>query len=127
MLIDALPIQEWRFRQWRTNHPQTEYINSETGKLVAAPVPDFLDAKELLTAESRLKELKEGEAFTPTELDQLTFVDLKLKKALLLELKQDDVESMELAILIKAKVAGVTINDSDLVAWATRKQSHFGR
>ena len=92
---------------------------------MVAPVPDVSDAEELLAAESRLKELKAGRAFTPNELGELHFIDLKLKKPILLEMKQGDVESIELALLIKAKDAGVPIGDCDLEAWATRKHNHF--
>jgi hypothetical protein len=125
VLFDALPVQQWRFRQWKTNHPPPKYVDSDTGEPVVTPVPDLSDAEDLLAAESRLKELKEGRAFTPTELGELLFVELKLKKPLLLEMKQADVESMELALLIKARDAGVPIGDSDLVAWATRRRNHF--
>ena len=125
VLFGALPIQKWRFRQWQTNHPPPKYIDPDTGEPIATPVPDLSDAEDLLAAESRLKELKEGKAFTPTELSALHFVELKLKKPILLEMKQADVESMELALLVKARVAGVPIGDSDLVAWATRRRNHF--
>jgi hypothetical protein len=125
VLFGALPVQKWRFRQWQTDHPPPKYINSDTGEPVVAPVPDLSDAEDLLAAENRLKELKEGKAFTPPELGKLHFVDFKLKGRLLLEMKQEDVESTELALLIKAMDAGVPIGDYDLATWATRRRDHF--
>jgi hypothetical protein len=127
VLFGALPIPKWRFRQWQTKHPPPNYIDPDTGDPVIAPVPDLSDAENLFAAENRLNELKEGKIFTPSELGEFHFIDLKLKKVLILEMKQSDVESMELALLIKARDAGVPIGDCDLAAWVTNRLNHFQR
>lgn len=123
ILFGAFSIQKWRFRQWQTEHPPRRYINSETGDPVTAPLPDLSDAVDLLAAETHLTELKEAKAITQKELDglQLNFVDGNSRKRLLIELKQEDVEAMELALLMKARDAGVPIDDCNLAAWAKNR------
>ena len=125
-LFGAVPLQPFRFHQWLAEHPQGQYVSMKTGTPVLLPTPDVSDAQNLLAAEDHLAQLKHGKVASKNEFKELFSTrEGDVKKQATIEFKQDEAQAVELALLTKARDAGMPIEDRNLTAWARNSVQQF--